>query len=570
MMNWLIVFCINLWCFWQNSWRSLRGRRVDYVYLELQGTLPEFADEPPWWQRWLVGARQPASLTGLRRQFQRIVDDPHVQGVLLVMRDFTPGWATIESLRDELHALRMRDRRVVVYLVNGDTRSYVAACAADKVLMPPTAYLYLLGIRVEARFLRDTLALVGLEAEVTAVSPYKAGGDMFARSEMSPEHREQLERLIDQRFDSIITTIVADRRLTSARVRTLIDEAPYQASAACAAGLIDGVCYEDELEAYLSQTIPQPPGNPARKLIIQEWQQARHALRVPYSRHQRRHVAVVSIEGVIMPGVSRTLPLPLPIIGGAQAGSDSIIQALRHVERDQRIAALVLHVDSPGGDSFASDLIWREVVRVRQQKPVVVSMGNVAASGGYYVAAGANAIVAQPGTITGSIGVYALRPVASTLLQRLGVNTTVLTRGARTGLLSATEPPSDDEREVMRQTVATTYAEFKQRVGSGRGLAEEALEPVAGGRVWNGRDAQRLGLIDELGGLPVAIRRARQLAQLPIDTRAPVLRITPGRQRERLLPYPFPHEAPVAIDDLLAEITRPRLLAVLPWIVRDL
>lgn len=234
-------------------------------------------------------------------------------------------------------------------------------------------------------------------------------------------------------------------------------------------------------------------------MIIQEWQQARHALRVPYCRRQHRYVAVVSIEGAIMSGVSRTLPLPLPIIGGAQAGSDSIIQALRRVERDQRIAALVLHVDSPGGDSFASDLIWREVVRVRQQKPVVVSMGDVAASGGYYVAAGANAIVAQPATITGSIGVYALRPVASTLLQRMGVNTTVLTRGARTGLLSATEPPSDDEREVLRQTVNTTYAEFKQRVSSGRGLAEEALEPVAGGRVWNGRDAQRLGLIDELG-----------------------------------------------------------------------
>ncbi len=569
MMKWLIVLFTNLWRFWQNSWRSLRRRRVDYVYLELRGSLPEFADEPPWWQRWLVGTRQPASLMGLRRQFQRIVDDPHVQGVILVMRDFTPGWATIESLRDELHALRMRDRRVVVYLVNGDTRSYVAACAADTVLMPPTAYLYLLGIRVEARFLRDALALVGLEAEVTAVSPYKAGGDMFARSEMSPEHREQLERLIDQRFESIITTIVADRRLTSAQVRTLIDEAPYLAPAARAAGLIDGVCYEDELEAYLSQAIPQPPGKPARKLIIQEWQQARRALRVPYSRRQRRYVAVVSIQGAIMSGVSRTLPLPLPIIGGAQAGSDSIIQALRRVERDQRIAALVLHVDSPGGDSFASDLIWREVVRVRQQKPVVVSMGDVAASGGYYVAAGANAIVAQPGTITGSIGVYALRPVASTLLQRMGVNTTVLTRGARTGLLSATEPPSDDEREVTCQTVATTYAEFKQRVSSGRGLAEEVLEPVAGGRVWNGRDGQRLGLIDELGGLPVAISRAQQLAQLPIDTRAPVLRITPGKQRERLLPHPFPHETPVAINDLLAEITRPRLLAALPWILDE-
>jgi protease-4 len=263
-------------------------------------------------------------------------------------------------------------------------------------------------------------------------------------------------------------------------------------------------------------------------------------------------------------GESRNLPLPLPLLGGAQAGSDSVARALRQAEQDERIAALVLYVDSPGGDAFASDLIWREVLRVRRKKPVVVSMGNVAASGGYYVAAGASAIIAHQSTLTGSIGVVSLRPIAARLLERSGIHTTRFNRGARAGLLNVTQEPTDDDRAVLQKVIADLYADFKQRVCSGRGLCEEALEAVAGGRVWTGREARQHGLVDELGGLPDAIAKAQTLAKLSPDPDAPVLWITPGKRRSYALPTPFPTD-----ERLLKQVLRPRVLALLPWVLSE-
>ncbi len=576
MIGQLITALINLWYLVQNLWRRLWRRRVDYVRLELHGTLPEFVEPPPLLQRLFMGARRPVGLMGLRRRLQRIADDPHSRGVLLVVRDFEPGWATAEGLRDELRAFQEQGKRVCAYLVTATTRSYFAVSNADDLLMPPQAYLYLLGIRIEARFLRDALCKVGLDAEVIAVSPYKAGGDQFVRSDISPEHREQLERLLHQRFETLVNTVAADRSLTPDQVRALIDQAPFVARQACEVGLIDAVCYEDELAAHLSrQNASQSEGTEEQNqpdVIIREWHEATKALRVPYRRYQRRYVAVVSITGAITTGESRTMPLPLPVIGGRMAGSDSVARALRKVERNPRVAGLVLHIDSPGGDAFASDLIWREVLRVRRQKPVVVSMGNVAASGGYYVAACANAIFAHPGTLTGSIGVYSLRPDAGPLLRRAGVNTVVLSRGARTGLLDGTQPLTDDDRAVLRETVSTSYAAFKQRVRDGRSLSEEQLEPVAGGRVWMGQEARPMGLIDELGGLPAAVARARNLAQLPTDPRAPLLPVSPGSSRRRVPPQPFPAGSLLdllTLPGLLEEVVRPRILAALPWVLEE-
>lgn len=572
MLRRFICICLNLWCLLQNGWRRLLRRRVDYVYLELSGLLPEWSAAPSLLRR-LLRTSQPATLQTLRQQLQRIADDPQTRGVVLVLRDFNPGWATVESLRAALQDFRTSGKQVLAYLPGADTRTYTVACAADTILMPPTAYLNLLGLLTEAIFVRDALQMVGLEAEVTAVSPYKSAGDPFTRSDMSPENREQLERLLDERYALLVHAIAADRKLSAEQVHACIDQAPYLAPAAQQAGLIDGLAYEDAIETWLEQHTAAPPASSAaaqpHKLRIYHWKEARRALRLPYRRYQRRYVAVVSIEGAITTSESRTIPLPVPILGGQQVGSDTIARALRQVEQDDRIAALVLHVDSPGGDAFASDLIWREVLRIRQRKPVVASMGNVAASGGYYVAAAANAIVAQPGTITGSIGVLSLRPIATKLLARTGVHAVALSRGAHAGLLSVSQAPTNDERVVFQAIVTEMYATFKERVCSGRALTDAQLEPVAGGRVWTGREAQQLGLIDELGGLPVAIARARTLAQLPADASAPVLWVTADKRREPALPQPFPTEPLAAMPVVLKEVLRPRILAALPWILRE-
>lgn len=554
-MGIIIVWFRNLFRALRNLWRRLWRRRVDYVRIELDGALPEFAPAQPWWQRRFLQTSAPTSLQGLRRQFERIAADPQAQGVLLRINGLTAGWATLQSLRDEIAHFRASGKRVVAYLLTPDIAGYYAACAADQIIMPPSATLMIVGLRAEIQFLKDALAKVGLEFEVEAVSPYKSAGEMFVRSDISPENRQQLDRLLDARFAELLRAIGAGRSQTPDQVRAAIDRAPISARAALDAGLVDALCYEDELDEELTSG--------GRAPIILDWDEARRALRLQPAPFHRKLIGVVAVEGTIATGNSRNLPLPIPLLGGQQAGADSISQALRQAERNRRIAAVVLYVNSPGGDAFASDLIWREVLRLGKKKPVVVAMGDAAASGGYYIAAPAAAIVAQPGSLTGSIGVVLLRPIAAGLLERAGINTVVLSRGAHSGLLSITHPPSEEEREALRDLIFTSYAEFKQRVREGREIADGQLEPIAGGRVWLGQEALGLGLIDKLGGLPTALLRAQELASLPQNRSAPMLLLR--GKRDRLPPLPFPIDTPADLAQELAAALRPRVWALLPF-----
>ena len=555
MMGIIVVFIINLWRSLANGWRRLLRRRVDYVWLELSGTLPEFATTPPWWQRRFLSVREPASLHGLRRKLQRIASDPQASGVLLKIDGLAAGWATLQSLHDELAHFRASGKRAIAYLLTPDMAGYYAACAADEILIPPSAFLMITGLRAEVQFLKDALAKVGLAAEVEAVSPYKAAGETFVRSDISPENRAQLERLLDLRFAEIVRAISAARSIPAPGVRAAIDAAPLSGEAALERGLVDGLCYEDQLAARFKTGDREPQ--------ILDWDAAKRALRLLPARRQRKLVAVVQVEGTITGGSSRSLPIPIPLFGGQQAGSDSVAQALRQVERNRRVAAVVLYVNSRGGDAFASDLIWREVLRVRKSKPVVVAMGDAAASGGYYIAAPASAIVAQPGTLTGSIGVVSLRPITAGLLERAGVNTVVLSRGAHSGVFSIGQPPSDDERQALRDLIFTSYAEFKQRVCEGRDISAERLELIAGGRIWLGQEALELGLVDQLGGLPEALLKAQELAELPRDRDAPLLLARAGHAE--LPPQPFPAGGLLELWPLLEQVLKTRILAVLPW-----
>ena len=554
-MTIIITWLINLTRAIRNGWRRLLRRRVDYVWIELSGALPEFAVTPPWWQRRFLGARESASLHGLRRKLQRIAADPQASGVLLKIDGLAAGWATLQSLRDELAHFRASGKRAVAYLLTPDMAGYYAACAADEILIPPSAFLMITGLRAEVLFLKDALAKVGLAAEVEAVSPYKAAGEMFVRSDISPENRAQMERLLDLRFAEIVRAISAARGMTALSARAAIDAAPLSGTAALERGLVDGLCYEDELATRFKIGDCE--------LEILDWDAAKRALRLLPARRQRKLVAVVQVEGTITGGNSRNLPIPIPLFGGQQAGADSVAQALRQVERNRRVAAVVLYVNSRGGDAFASDLIWREVLRVRKSKPVVVAMGDAAASGGYYIAAPASAIVAQPGTLTGSIGVVSLRPITAGLLERAAINTVVLSRGAHSGVFSISQPPSDDERQALRDLIFTSYAEFKQRVCEGRDMSEERLDPIAGGRVWLGQEALELGLIDQLGGLPAALLKAQELAGLPRDRDARIL--LARDRRDELPPLPFPVGGLLELWPLLEQAVKTRILAVLPW-----
>src|SRR5918997_1556692 len=470
--------------------------------MEISGALPEFETPVGFLRRRFNRGPGPLTLQTLRDRLDRISADDRVRGVALRIKDVDAGWAALEEAREELLAFREGGGRVLAYLQDPvDTRSYYLACAAGEVLAAPLVTVGVTGVRTGVSFFKDALERLGVGAEVVAVSPYKSAGEPYTRNDFSREAREQAERLLDGRYEQIVRALGGSRGLTAEEARGAIDGAPYGPGEALKAGLIDGVAYEDELPERLAAG--------GERLRLAEWGTARRRLKVPYRRRVRRRVGVVPVKGPVSRGRSRRVPVPIPFLGGERAGSDSVVAALRGAERNRRVGAVLLHVESPGGDALASDLIWREVERITAKKPVVVLMGNVAASGGYYVSAPAASVVARRSTVTGSIGVITIRPSADRLYKKVGVNPVGLERGERAGLLDLARPPTEDEVRVLEHQIGLVYDEFKDRVSRGRNLTD--LEAIAGGRVWSGAEALDLGIVDGVGGFREAFRRACEL-----------------------------------------------------------
>ena len=546
---------VNLYLLLRNAFVRVFRRPPDWVLLTVSGGLPEF--EPG--RRGLLRRRlapRPSgpSLEALRSRLDHILADGRPVGVVLRVENLDAGWASLEELRREIQRFRERGKGVVAYLVDPGTRDYYLASSADEILATPLSTVNVVGVSARVNFLRDALSRVGLRTEVVAVSPYKSAGDTLARSDFSEESREQVERLLDRRFGSLVAAVSAGRKVSPDEARRLIDAAPYTATAAEAEGLIDGVAYEDELAGRL--------GEGGRRAKLAEWPVARRALRVPYRKRARRAVALVRVEGAITRGSSRKLPVPLPILGREQAGSDSVAAALRVAEGNRRVGAVLLSVDSPGGDALASDLIWREVERIGRKKPVVVLMGNAAASGGYYVSAPARHIVARENTVTGSIGVILTRPVATRLLDNLGINAVSVERGARANLLDPRREPTADELDVLRTQLTGVYGAFKDRVVRGRGLNPEALEDLAGGRVWTGAEALEKGLVDEIGGFRDALEKAKNLTG--VSGEVALLKI-PVPNNARPSPGEPVRDAVDAVTAAFGELRTSRTWAMAPY-----
>jgi protease IV len=563
-MSLIIDALVNLWRLIRNARARLLGRPPEYVWIEVSGSLAEFERPIGFLRRRLSQGPSPPTLERLRLWLDRIAADGRPRGVVLRIKILDAGWAAIEELRREILAFRSRGGRVVAYFADpADIRSYYLACAADEILATPLADLNIVGMRTRVDFLKDALDNLGLEVEVVAVSPYKSAGERFVNNDFSRESREQAWRLLDRRFDSVVAAISDGRDLSREEVRARIDLAPYGAREALSEGLLDGVLYEDELPARF--------GSEEQRARLAEWGRAQGSLRTPYRKRSRRKVALVTLSGAIVRGRSRRLPFPLPFVGGEQAGSESVVGALRVAEKNRSVAAVLFYVDSPGGDALASDLIWREVERISSRKPVVVLMGNAAASGGYYVSAAASHVVARCGTLTGSIGVLAVRPVALGLYEKLGINPIVLERGAHAGLLDPSRRPSPDELRVIEGQIGRIYTEFKDRVARGRKMELSELEGIAGGRVWTGTEALDLGLVDETGGFREALRKARELGGIEREVPGVLTKVNPPRGGR-----PLPGEpAQSALDAMgetwlaLSELRAGGFLAVAPYEISD-
>jgi protease IV len=457
-------------------------------------------------------ARGRHQLRPILRALHEAAADRQVVGLIAKVGTALP-WAAMQELRLGVRAFAASGKATFAWAESfgegsGDMAAYVLATGFDQIWLQPGGGLGLLGVAVETTFVRGTLDLLGIKAQLEQRYEFKNAADRLIRTDFTQAHRIALDRLAESIFTEGVAAIADGRGIEAVRVRELADTGPRTAPEALDAGLVDALGYRDEVYAAIRSRV----GTDVELLFADRWRPHRRP-HVPARR--KGHVALVEVRGVIVSGRTRRGPT------GRQVGSDSVGAALRAARNDEHVRAVVLHVDSPGGSAVASDTIWREVCLVRDTgKPVVVSMGEAAASGGYYIACPADVIVALPCTLTGSIGVYGGKMVVRELFDRLGLTTGTVSHGARSLMFSPRRGFSDDERERLAATMDAIYDDFVAKVAQGRGRPVAEIESIARGRVWTGSDALSIGLVDELGGLRDAVRIARSRAGLSAD--APV------------------------------------------------
>jgi protease-4 len=428
-------------------------------------------------------------------------DDPAVAAVAVRIEGLALGAGRAEELRGALARIREK-KPVLAYLAGGGTTEYWIASAATSIAAQPGSTLFVNGLSTSTLFVKDLLARIGVAFEVVKRGAYKTAPEPLVRSDASPEAREVVASVLDDVYGRLVADVAAARRMPEEKVRALVDRGLFGAEEAQAEGLLDAVLWPDEVEGWARSVT-------GRRVRLSSGYEP-----VPERRAQRwgpaAIVEIVRVEGAITGGKSRGERLGVPAI----AGADTITAQLRRAAEDSDVKAIVLRVDSPGGDGVASDRIWREVQRARRRKPVIASMGDLAASGGYLAAVGADAILAQPSTLTGSIGVFALKPDLSGLLAKLAIGREAAARGENAQLTSVAKPWSASERAAVEREVERFYALFVARVAQGRSLAPADVEAVASGRVWTGRQALERRLVDRIGSLRDAVELARERARL--------------------------------------------------------
>lgn len=496
--------------------RAALAPRGTWITLTLEGTVTEI--ERPFShfahpaQIILRGARPKPVLTlaVLRELAEAISADSNVDGVLLRVEALACGSAVATGLREVIQSLRAAGKKVVAWLPDGGTtREYFVALAADKILLTPQSSLGPLGYAAQTTFVRRLLERGGLETEVYARKEFKSAAEQFSRDGYSEPNRKQLEALLDRLHAALLGAMADGRRIDENRARALVESSPYRAPDAVREGLIDALAYEDELTGHLESSSGKPTLVKAAMYLALS--RVMHFDRM----WDGPRVGVVEVRGAIVSSSQSTVH--------GVADARRVGAAIRAARANPRVGAVVLYVDSRGGSALGSDMIAHEVERLKEKKPVVAYFSDVAASGGYYVAALAQEIIAQPLTVTGSIGVIAMRLLASRMLEKLGVNHEVIRRGERADMLSPFRGWSEDERAAFNREIDGSYNDFVGIVARGRRRDVGEVEPLARGRVYAGADAHALGLVDHLGGFDVALARVRSLSETKLAERPVVI-----------------------------------------------
>lgn len=522
----LVLVALLVW--WLLPAGGPQVQRGSVLALTLSGTYVEAAS-PSFLARALGEQRQP--FISLLTELSKADRDDRIIGVALRIRRIGIGWAMAQELRSAIEKLRASGKKTVALLETGPLGAnleYYVASAADEVLLSPGTSGPLIGLGMEVFFFGGLWEKLGIEPEVVSVGKYKSAVEVIAGTEMSPAYREMAGSLLDSIWEEFTSGIAKSRKLDPGAVRAAIDTGPVTSEALEALGLSDGTANFEEAVARIGSV-----------RIDGSDYQAVDAAEVGFDPVAR--FALVYGSGQVVMGEGTQSPT-----GGLRLSSDSVSQALVEASEDPTIDAIVFRVDSPGGSALASEIVWNAAERAKSSgKPFVASVSNVAASGGYYVLAGADSVVASAGSLVGSIGVYMVRPVVGGLLDKLGIGVATLTRGRDAEILVSSRPLSASGRERLEREVHGTYDLFVSRVAEGRDLSTERVDAVGRGRVWTGAQGLERGLVDELGGLVTAVRAAKRELGLAED--ADVV----------LIPHPAPRSlAEELVDALTGTVVR--------------
>ena len=474
--------------------------------LRVSGPLPDYVPDNT--LNRLFG-NPPQSLSSLLAQFRKAKADKRIKAIILDVDASETGWAKAEEIRGAIADFRASGKPVYAYMETGFNKDYYVAAACDKIYIPPSGELFVTGLAADVMFFRGTLDKLGIYPDVYQIGKYKSAGDMFTQKQMTDAHREYINSLLDDLFGRLVDGVAKGRGKSAEDVKKIIDNAPYTAKQAQEQGLIDGALYREDVEKMIKKNLGYNDNDQLRIVRASDY---RKITQESLGLNKGEKIAVVYASGDIMSGSSQ-----FGSSGEETIGSDSLVRVLNEVRDDKSIKAVVLRIDSPGGSGLASDIIWRGIESLKAKKPVVVSMSDVAASGGYYIACNANKIVAQPSTITGSIGVVGGKPVVKGFYDWIGVTNEYVLRGTNSGMFRETEKFSDSERAKFEEFLKSTYDDFTSKVAKGRGKEQAYIDSIGQGRVWTGRQGKDNGLVDEYGGLDKAIEIAKQLANIPAN-----------------------------------------------------
>jgi protease IV len=527
------------------------------------------------------GGGRPLALREAVSALHRAAEDTRVAGLIARVQLPAAAAGPVQELREAVAAFTAVKPSLAWAETYPGTLSYYLASAFGEVWMQPSGTVGLIGFATNALFLRDALDKAGIEAQFVARGEYKSAANLFTQDRYTDAHREADTRLLESLRGQVWQAIADSRNIGQDALDGLADQAPLLRDIAVESGLIDRVGFRDEAYARISQLVGAKDISPdtgdadgddaPSRLYLSRYARATGpggpARPSMPGRGPKSTIAVVTVAGPIVSGRGGSR---LPF-GSSNAGGDTIAAALREAAHDDSVSAIVLRVDSPGGSVTASETIWREVKKARERgKPVVASMGAVAASGGYYVSMGADAIVANPGTITGSIGVVTGKLIARDLKDRLGVGSDAVRTNANADAWSVNAPFTPEQHAQVEAEADLFYNDFVQRVAQGRHLSVEAVEAVARGRVWTGADALDHGLVDELGGLRAAVRRAKVLAGLDEDAKVRLVGYPGSSVWDFLRPQPSSQPAAASLPDALGALITQSVVGIIEQVERSL